>query len=175
MADGRRTIDVNGICSTRPGCFSNILVAARENLRVLFGGKTACVGGCGQVAAITGESLDRGEDVLLRCNSFGAIKCLGAIQDGAFAANMSSAGAAGRPRLTVEMSGAPLLRPPKIDGLTYQVNLFDPVIWVGTAYSTPFRSDVVLGRNWWVPAPVIVHSSRMYEKPFHEALGEMLP
>lgn len=175
VSDGKRTIDVNGICATRPGCFTNILVAAKENLRVLFGAKAACVGGCEQVAAITSESLNRGEDVALRCNSFGAIKCLGAIQDGSFAANLSSGGPAGRPRLTVEMSGAPLLRPPKIEGLTYQVNLFDPVVWVGSGYSTPLRSDVVLGRNWWVPAPLIVHHSRMYEKPFHEALGEILP
>ena len=80
----------------------------------------------------------------------------------------------GPAKLSVEMSGSPLLRPPKFQTLTYQVNLFDPVVWVGTAYSTPFRSDVVLGKNWWVPAPLIVHHSRMYELPFFEAAGEML-
>ena len=37
------------------------------------------------------------------------------------------------------------------------------------------RSDVVVGRNWWVPAPVIVHHSGMYEKPFLEALAEIVP
>jgi len=175
MIDGKRVIDVNGICSTRPGCVTNTLIAARENLKVLFGAPAGCVGGCEHVAGITTGALKQNQDVLLRCNSFGAIKCLGAIGSGAFSRNLASNGADGVPKLSVEMSGAPLLRPPAIRGVTYQANLFDPVVWVGTAWSAPFRSDVVLGRNWWVPVPVVVHHSRMYEKPFSEALGEILP
>ncbi len=174
MIDGQHVIDVNGICSTRPGCVTNTLIAARENLRVLFGGKAQCVGGCEHVADITDKYLADGQNVRLRCNSFGSIKCLGAIQQRGLAGSLEATDGAGAARLSVEMSGAPLLRPPVLRSVTYQVNLFDPVVWVGTAYSTPFRSDVVLGANWWVPAPVIVHHSRMYEKPFHEALGEIL-
>jgi hypothetical protein len=34
---------------------------------------------------------------------------------------------------------------------------------------------VVLGKNWWVPAPLIVHHTRMYEKPFREAFVDMIP
>jgi RHS repeat-associated protein len=171
VIDGKRVIDVNGICATRPGCLTNTLIAARENIRVLFGGKVACVGGCEHVVGIAEKHLGGGEDVLLRCNSFGSIKCLGAIETDLrhYMANDL------HPGLSVEMSGSPLLRPPHFENLTYQVNLFDPVVWVGTWYSTPFRSDVVLGTNWWVPAPVIVHHSRMYERPFHQALGDMLP
>lgn len=175
MIDGKRVIDVNGICATRPGCITNTLVAARENLRVLFGRPAACAGGCEHVAGITKGYLDKGENVRLRCNSFGAIKCLGAIESGGLAASLKSGGLNGSPSLAVEMSGAPLLRPPIYRGVTYQVNLFDPVVWVGTAYAAPFRSDVVLGRNWWVPVPVIVHHSRMYEQSFFDALPEMMP
>jgi len=173
MVDGKRVIDVNGICSTRPGCLTNTLLAAIENIRVLFGGTTHCVGGCEHVASVTEEYIKKGEEVRLRCNSFGSIKCLGAIQQKGLADRLDPPGGSA-PKLTVEMSGSPLLRPPAYRNLTYQVNLFDPVVWVGTAYSLPFRSDVVLGENWWVPAPVIVHHSRMYELPFREALGEML-
>ncbi|MFN2376781.1 MAG: RHS repeat-associated core domain-containing protein, partial [Candidatus Binatia bacterium] len=175
MMDDRQRLDVNGICSTRPGCSTNTLLAARENLRLLFGGTAACVGGCGHVADAVNGHLDAGRNVLLRCNSFGAIKCLGALQTRGLEAKLSETDAKGFPRLVVEMSGAPLLRPPRFSNVTYQVNLFDPVVYVGTAYSTPLRSDVVLGRNWWVPAPVLVHHTRMYEKPFHEALAEIVP
>jgi RHS repeat-associated protein len=174
VTNGWRIIEVNGICSTRPGCVSNTLVAARENLRVLFGGETACVGGCNFVSRVTETSLDAGTNVKLRCNSFGSIKCLGALAKGDFSINLTAAEGSKTPRLSVEMSGSPLLKPPVVAGLTYQVNLFDPVVWVGTAWSTPWRSDVVLGSNWWVPAPVLVHHSRMYEKPFHQALSEIL-
>ncbi len=175
VVDGRRVIDVDGICATRPGCVTNTLVAMQENLRVLFTGKAACVGGCEHVADAVGASLEKSERVLLRCNSFGAVKCLGAIQQKGLGDNLGRTDAAGRPLLSVEMSGAPLLRPPVLSNTTYQVNLFDPVVWVGAGYSVPLSSDVTLGRNWWVPAPLIVHHTRMYEKPFHEALGEMLP
>ena len=175
VVDGTHVIEVNGICSTRPGCFSNILTAARENLRALFGEGVACVGGCGQVATEAQNALADGDKVLLRCNSFGAIKCLGALRNTSLASQGKAGPISTVDRLSVEMSGAPLLRPPAIRGVTYQVNAFDPVVWVGAAYATPFRSDVVLGRNWWVPAPVLVHHSRMYEKPFFEALEEIVP
>lgn len=174
MIDGRQVIDVNGICATRPGCLSNTLVAMRENIQILFGAKANCVGGCEQVAALTSEHLGDKKDVLLRCNSFGSIKCLGALGKGTFTTNLAAEPGSGIPSLKVEMSGAPLLRPPVITNTTYQVNLFDPVVWVGSGYSTPLRSDVVLGRNWWVPTPVLVHHTSMYEKPFFEALGEVL-
>jgi hypothetical protein len=174
VIDGKRVIDVNGICSTRPGCITNTLVAARENIRVLFGGKAACVGGCEHVESITKGYLREGKDVRLRCNSFGSVKCLGAIQQKGLDGQLNGEHKLGPGSLSVEMSGSPLVRPPAYGGLTYQVNLFDPVVWVGTAYSTPFRSDVVLGRNWWVPAPVIVHHSRMYELPFFEAAGDVI-
>lgn len=175
VIDGTHVIDVNGICSTRPGCFSNILTAARENLRALFGKGVACVGGCDQVATEASNALRESNKVLLRCNSFGAIKCLGALKDSLLTNQVDGNPISTVDRLSVEMSGAPLLRPPAIGGVTYQVNAFDPVVWVGAAYATPFRSDVVLGRNWWVPAPVLVHHSRMYEKPFFEALGDIVP
>lgn len=174
-ADGTQVLDVNGVCSTRPGCFSNILTAARENLRALFGNRVACVGGCEQVVTEASNALRRGDNVLLRCNSFGAIKCLGALNDPRLTNQVNGTPVSTVDGLKVEMSGAPLLRPPAIGGVTYQVNTFDPVVWVGAAYATPFRSDVVLGRNWWVPAPVLVHHSRMYEKPFFEALDEIVP
>jgi hypothetical protein len=175
VIDGRSVIDVNGICATRPGCVTNTLLAAQENLRTLFGGTAACVGGCEHVATLTKRHLAENENVLLRCNSFGTIKCLGAIQRQGLQPMLSAKDALGNPRLIVEMSGAPLLRPPVFKNVTYQVNLFDPVVWLGAGYSTPFSSDVVLGKNWWVPVPLIVHHSRMYEKPFAEALGEMIP
>lgn len=175
IIDGRRVIDVDGICATRPGCITNTLVALKENLRVLFTGKAACVGGCEHVADVVNTSLEQNDRVLLRCNSFGAVKCLGAIQEKGLQAHLGKTTESGLPALSVEMSGAPLLRPPVLSNTTYQVNLFDPVVWVGTGYSVPFSSDVSLGRNWWVPAPLVVHHTRMYEKPFHEALGEMIP
>lgn len=175
VINGRRTYDVDGICATRPGCVTNTVLALRENLRSLFTGQVGCVGGCDHVATATGDALKEGQNVLLRCNSFGSIKCLGAIQNRGLAAQLSAVDSEGLPRLAVEMSGAPLLRPPVLESVTYQVNLFDPVVWAGTAYSTPFRSDVGVGRNWWVPAPVLVHHTSMYEKPFHRALADLLP
>ena len=171
---GQTEIKVGGICSTRPGCLTNVLVAAQENLRTLFGQNAACVGGCEYLKTLIRDGLKDG-DVLLHCNSYGSIKCLAAIQGAEFAGPLSTPRGASAPSLSVEMSGSPLLRPPAFANLTYQVNLFDPVVWMGTAYSTPFRSDVVLGRNWWVPTPILVHHASMYEKPFQEALGDILP
>jgi RHS repeat-associated protein len=175
MMNGRQVMDVDGVCATRPGCASNTIIALRENFRVLFTGTAGCVGGCDQIATAAQEHIANGKNVLLRCNSFGSIKCLGALQQHGLAPRLNETDANGVPRLAVEMSGTPLLRPPAFKNVTYQVNLFDPVTWVGTAYSIPHNSDVVLGKNWWVPAPLIVHHTRMYEKPFHEALGEMIP
>jgi RHS repeat-associated protein len=175
MIDGRRVIDVDGICATRPGCVTNTLVALLENFRVLFTGVSACVGGCQHVAEATDAALKETDNVLLRCNSFGSIKCLGAIQQHGLSARLGETAPNGLPRLAVEMSGTPLLRPPIFKNVTYQVNLFDPVAWAGTAWSVPFNSDVVLGKNWWVPAPLIVHHTRMYEKPFREAFVDMIP
>lgn len=177
VIDGKRVIDVDGICGTRPGCVTNFFVALRENVRTLFGKDVACVGGCEEVEEIALDALDADGAVLLRCNSFGATKCLGALQRGGL--TVRQAASASTPQtvdgLSVHLSGAPILRPPRIDGVTYQANLFDPVVWVGTVYSVPLRSDVVLGRNWWVPAPLVVHHGSMYDKPFFDALGDLVP
>ncbi|HYC54225.1 MAG TPA: SpvB/TcaC N-terminal domain-containing protein, partial [Candidatus Binatia bacterium] len=161
VIDGKRTIDVSGICATRPGCVSNFFTALRENLRILFNGEGGCVGGCAEVKSITGEAGAGGDSVRLRCNSFGAIKCLRALQDLSREARTDSKAATLLEKVSAELSGAPILRPQTVKGVTYPVNLFDPVTWVGTAYTIPFRSDVVLGRNWWVPAPLLVHHDSM--------------
>ena len=168
-ADHRRTIYSDGICATEPGCVTNVFKALRENLRQLFYGRVGCVQGCDTVFSLAETELSKGKDVHLQCNSHGAIKCLGALQRLAETSSIDQTQMRGT--LTAELTGAPLLRPPRMKGVTYHVNLFDPVTWVGAVYATPFRSDVVLGRSWWVPMPVVVHHSDLYQRSVHEFLS----
>jgi len=170
VVNGVRTIDVSGICATRPGCVSNFFVALRENLTILLKGEGACVNGCSDVKSLAAGGLKDGQTVRLRCNSFGAIKCLKAIQDLRAAPTKYKLDEAAVGKLSAELTGAPILRPPVMESVAYHVNLFDPVTWVGTAYAVPFRSDVILGRSWWVPAPLLVHHDSMY----HESLADLL-
>ena len=164
-ADGLVVIEVDGICGTAPGCVTNFVNAVRENLRNLFTGGVGCVSGCELVAGAAVEALSAGNEVELRCNSFGGIKCAGAVQRlYADQGDVELSGLRGR------FTGTPLLRPPKLSRVTYPANLFDPVVWVGTGLRLPTRSDVVLGKNWWVPAPLLVHHPRLY----HEPLGQIV-
>lgn len=145
-----------GICATHPGCLTNTFRALRENIRLLFGGGVACVEGCETIHKDVENILSETGKVHLECNSFGATKCLGAIQ------KLVGDGKALPNGVTATLTGAPLLRPPAIQGVTYRANLFDPVTWVGTIYSVPFRSDVTLGRSGLLPFPVVVHHPHFY-------------
>ncbi len=154
---GKRYVFSDGICATRPGCFTNSLRALRENLRLLFTGEVECVEGCEAILREATQSLQTGQTVHLHCHSFGAIKCLGALQQlGGFSRGKLPA------TLRATLTGAPILRAPSAQGLAYEANLFDPVTWIGTLYSVPFRSDVLLGRGALVPLPLVVHAPEFY-------------
>ncbi|MFT4569755.1 MAG: RHS repeat-associated protein [Candidatus Binatia bacterium] len=147
----------DGICATRPGCVTNGLIALRENLRLLFTQQAACVEGCDSIAKIVTDAVATNSRVHLQCNSFGAIKCLGALQKlGKLLNNVDTS------KFSASLTGAPILRPPALTGVTYEANLFDPVTWLGTIYAIPFRADVTLGRSAFIPLPLVVHHPDFY-------------
>lgn len=156
----KRTIFSSGICATKPGCVTNFLTALRENARLLFTGSASCVNGCETIVELTREGMELGKAVHLQCNSFGATKCLGAVQT--LLPNPKSEAGLPQP-FSATMTGAPILRAPQRSAVNYQVNLFDPVVWAGPLYMTPFRADVSLGRSWWVPLPLLTHHPSFYQ------------
>jgi RHS repeat-associated protein len=162
------SLRVQGICATAPGCVTNFLRAARENLRLLATGKVACNQSCEHLYDRITSALDAGKTVNAHCNSFGGTRCAGALTKLAESGRVPAPG-----QLNVTISGAPLITAPRFEGvqLTYLSNLMDPVAWTGPLYATPFRSDVVLGPNWWVPVPLLVHTAEFYELPVGKALG----
>jgi RHS repeat-associated protein len=155
----KRTIFSEGICSTKPGCVTNFITALRESARLLFTNNVSCTTGCEAITELTKEGLAASKSVHLQCNSFGAIKCLGSLQQLAVGE--------GNDRvlpttISANLTGAPILNPQRYSGVGYQANLFDPVVWAGPIYTLPFRSDVTLGKGWWVPLPLITHHPSFY-------------
>ncbi len=157
-------IIVGGICATKGECVGNALRALKENAADVISGEIGCDGNCKLTGQAVASSFEDGKNVLLYCNSYGGTKCIGMLPAliEKYHPNTDDPSA---PSLTVKISGAPIARPPRIEGVTYHVNLFDPVTWIGPAYLLPFRSDVVLGESWWVPLPLIVHQKSFYGYP----------